>query len=198
MLQAFPRSFVRIAWLVRIGNNSQNAFHDEVIRIETASEQPTHWSIASPTFLKLDSTWNLSFLLLTSLRDAIAAGTISPEHLQHTKILLSVRHSVLPENLLWTHRSHEVHKVELAPTKSPLNHHNHHNFHNLRFSLMYYWFTSSFHHQVSASQTLTPRAQPQTWSTPFKRQVLNLSQASLTPTGLSFEKNSVHFFIRKV
>ena len=56
MLQAFPRSFVRIAWLVRIGNNSQNAFHDEVIRIETASEQPTHWSIASPTFLKLDST----------------------------------------------------------------------------------------------------------------------------------------------
>ena len=32
MLQAFPRSFVRIAWLVRIGNNSQNAFHDEVIR----------------------------------------------------------------------------------------------------------------------------------------------------------------------
>ena len=116
MLQAFPRSFVRIAWLVRIGNNSQNAFHDEVMRIETASEQPTHWPIASPKFLKLDSTWNLSFLMLTSLRDSIATGTISPEHLQHTNFLLSVRHSVLPENLLWTHRSHEVHKVELAPT----------------------------------------------------------------------------------
>ena len=38
-----------------------------------------------------DSTRKLSFPMLTSLKDAIAEGTISPEHLRYTKFLLSER-----------------------------------------------------------------------------------------------------------
>ena len=38
------------------------------------------------------------------------------EHLRHTKFLLSVRWSVIPEHLLSTHRFHKVHKMELATT----------------------------------------------------------------------------------
>ena len=91
MLKTFPLSFVRITWLVRIGSNSQNAFHNETIRAETASEQAPHWPIISPRYLKVDSTWKLSFPMLTFLMDVIATGTISPEHLRHTKFLLSVR-----------------------------------------------------------------------------------------------------------
>ena len=34
----------------------------------------------------------------------------------HAKFLLSVRRSVFPEQLLWTHRSHDMDKLELAPT----------------------------------------------------------------------------------
>ena len=46
----------------------------------------------------------------------IAAGTISPKYLQKTSFLLSVRWSVIPEYLLWNLRSHEVQKMELAPS----------------------------------------------------------------------------------
>ena len=53
--------------------------------------------------------------MLTSLKDAIIAVTILSEHLRHTKFLLSVRQSVIPEHLL-LHRSYEVHQMELAPT----------------------------------------------------------------------------------
>ena len=36
-------------------------------------------------------TRKLSFPMLTSLKDAIGEGTISPEHLRYTKFLLSER-----------------------------------------------------------------------------------------------------------
>ena len=42
--------------------------------------------------------------------------TILLEQLRHTKFLLLVRWSVIPEHFLWTHRSHEVPKMELTPT----------------------------------------------------------------------------------
>ena len=42
MLKTFPLSLGRIARLVGIGNNSRNSFHEETIRVETASEPP-HW-----------------------------------------------------------------------------------------------------------------------------------------------------------
>ena len=113
----FPLSFVRIAWFVTIRNNSWNASHEETIRVETASEQLPHWPVVSPRYLMVDSTWKLSFPMLTSLKDAIAAGTISPKHLRHTKFLLLVRWSFIPEHFLWTHRLHEVYKMELAPTQ---------------------------------------------------------------------------------
>ena len=117
MLKTFTLSFVRIARLVRISNNSRNAFHEETIRVETASEQPPHWPILSPRYLKkVDSTWKLPFPMLTSLKFVIAAGTISSEYLRHLQFLVSVRWPVIPEYLLWTHRSHKVLKMELAPT----------------------------------------------------------------------------------
>ena len=96
--------------LVGIGNNSLNAFHREKIHVETTSEQSPPWPIVSPRYLKVDSTWKLSFPILTSLKDAIAGDTVLPEHLRHTRFLLLVRWSVFPEDLLWTHRSQEVHK----------------------------------------------------------------------------------------
>ena len=68
MLITFPLSFVRIARLVRIGNNSWNALHQETIYIETASEQQPHWPNVSTRYLKVDSTWKRSFLMLTSLK----------------------------------------------------------------------------------------------------------------------------------
>ena len=70
MLKTFPLSFARIARLVRIDNNPRNAFHEETIRVETVSEQPPHWPIKSPRYLKVDSTWKLSFPMLTSLKHA--------------------------------------------------------------------------------------------------------------------------------
>ena len=83
MLKMFLLSLVQIAWLERIGNNSWNAFHEERMCIETALEQPRHWLIVSPRYLKGNSTWKLSLSMLTSFKDAITAGTISPEHLCH-------------------------------------------------------------------------------------------------------------------
>ena len=70
MLKTFPLCFAQIARLVRMGNNSRNAFHEETIRIETVSEQPPHWPIISPRYLKVDSTWKLSFPMLTYLKYA--------------------------------------------------------------------------------------------------------------------------------
>ena len=68
MLITFTLSFVQIARLVRIGNNSRNAFHQQIIYVETASEQQPHWPNVSTRYLKVDSTWKRSFLMLTSLK----------------------------------------------------------------------------------------------------------------------------------
>ena len=56
MLKTFPLSFIRIAQLVKIDNNTQNAFQEEEISLETTSEQLPHWPIVSPKYLKVDST----------------------------------------------------------------------------------------------------------------------------------------------
>lgn len=61
-----------------------SAFHNAAICVETAPEQPPHWPIVSPKYLKVDLTRNLSFAMLTFHRDVIVAGMISPEYLQHT------------------------------------------------------------------------------------------------------------------
>ena len=116
MLKNFPLGFVHIALLVRIGNNSWSAFHEETISEESVSEQPPHWPLLSPRYLKVDSTWKLSFLMLTSLKDAKGAGAMLLEHLWDAKFLLSLRWSVFPEHLLWTYRSYKVHEMEFAPT----------------------------------------------------------------------------------
>ena len=81
ILKTFPLSFVWITLLLSIGSYSLNTFHKEKIHVETASKQPPHWPIESPRYLKVDSTWKLSFPMLASFVDAITAGTISPEHL---------------------------------------------------------------------------------------------------------------------
>ena len=59
VLKTSPLSFVRIARPLRIGNSSRNAFHEETIPVETASEQPPHWPVVSPRYLKVDLTWKL-------------------------------------------------------------------------------------------------------------------------------------------
>ena len=98
MLKEFPLNFVQIARLVRIGNNFRNASNKEKIRVETALGQPPHWVTVSPKYKKVDSTLKLSFPMLTSLKDDMAADSISPEQLRQTKFLLSVRWSVIPEH----------------------------------------------------------------------------------------------------
>ena len=84
MLKTFPLSFIRIAQLVKIDNNTQcfpgggNKFRDHV-RTTTALTN------------RITKIFEGGLNMLTSLKDAIAAGTISPEHLRRTKFVLSVR-----------------------------------------------------------------------------------------------------------
>ena len=54
--KTFPLHFVWIAGLLKMVTNSWNAFHEETIHVETVSEQPLHWPIISPRYLKVDST----------------------------------------------------------------------------------------------------------------------------------------------
>ena len=68
--------FAWIAWLVRIDNNSPNALHEEKIYVKIASEQPPHWPIVWPKYLKVDSTWK-KFPMLTFLMRYCAPTTTS-------------------------------------------------------------------------------------------------------------------------